>query len=170
LSCDFSYLCMGIMEQTNPKNDRELRERDSKEPVNGGDGGEESREARSDLGRSSPRVPASSKGKSRTARIQRKRRPQADAPAGSGSFEPSLYINRELSLLEFILRVLEEALYERHPLLEREISGDRRLNSMNSSRSALPRSRNRFSPMSRIFSRRAPYRSSSSRRSTSGCR
>ena len=33
--------------------------------------------------------------------------------------KPSLYINRELSLLEFNGRVLEEALDERNPLLER---------------------------------------------------
>src|SRR5262245_11274280 len=33
--------------------------------------------------------------------------------------KPSLYINRELSLLEFNARVLEEALDERNPLLER---------------------------------------------------
>ena len=32
---------------------------------------------------------------------------------------PSYYINRELSLLEFQLRVLEEAEDERNPLLER---------------------------------------------------
>ncbi len=33
--------------------------------------------------------------------------------------DPSLYFNRELSFLQFNLRVLEEALDERHPLLER---------------------------------------------------
>ena len=33
--------------------------------------------------------------------------------------QPALYINRELSLLEFQQRVLEEALDENNPLLER---------------------------------------------------
>jgi polyphosphate kinase len=44
--------------------------------------------------------------------------PQASAKAVDLD-DPSLYINRELSWLQFNGRVLEEALDERHPLLER---------------------------------------------------
>ncbi|MDN6276323.1 MAG: RNA degradosome polyphosphate kinase, partial [Psychrobacter sp.] len=36
-----------------------------------------------------------------------------------GSYSPSSYINRELSLLQFQLRVLAQAASPRHPLLER---------------------------------------------------
>ncbi|HLJ66585.1 MAG TPA: RNA degradosome polyphosphate kinase, partial [Chloroflexota bacterium] len=42
---------------------------------------------------------------------------RSDAPPELGS--PSLYINREISLLEFQQRVLAQATEERHPLLER---------------------------------------------------
>ena len=40
-------------------------------------------------------------------------------PAANSRPEPRLYINRELSLLEFQRRVLEEAADENNPLLER---------------------------------------------------
>ncbi|HEX3462490.1 MAG TPA: polyphosphate kinase 1 [Candidatus Elarobacter sp.] len=46
-------------------------------------------------------------------------RPTAVAPAPVALDDPSLYINRETSWLEFNDRVLEEALDERNPLLER---------------------------------------------------
>jgi polyphosphate kinase len=42
-----------------------------------------------------------------------------DADSGISLTDPSLYINRELSLLEFQRRVLDEALDENNPLLER---------------------------------------------------
>ncbi|MCC6397427.1 MAG: hypothetical protein IT282_10445, partial [Bacteroidetes bacterium] len=57
-----------------------------------------------------------------TTRVKRKKRPSfKDHPSGSGpsSLDPALYINRELSWLEFNQRVLDEARDERHPLLER---------------------------------------------------
>ncbi|HXG01733.1 MAG TPA: polyphosphate kinase 1, partial [Bacteroidota bacterium] len=58
------------------------------------------------------------------ARSQRARRRRPSPPAdigmqGASTLDPSLYINRELSWLEFNQRVLEEARDSRHPLLER---------------------------------------------------
>ena len=39
--------------------------------------------------------------------------------SADGSYSPSSYINRDLSLLQFHLRVLAQASSSRHPLLER---------------------------------------------------
>ncbi len=47
------------------------------------------------------------------------RRRKLDEPAGLFLDNPSLYVNRELSLLSFQRRVLDEALDEANPLLER---------------------------------------------------
>ncbi len=54
-------------------------------------------------------------------RVRRKRKMRSadEGKASSITLDPSLYINRELSWLEFNNRVLEEAQDERHPLLER---------------------------------------------------
>jgi polyphosphate kinase len=58
------------------------------------------------------------KRKVKSGRVRR-HLPSADAVGTHGSLDPSLYVNRELSWLEFNHRVLEEALDLRHPLLER---------------------------------------------------
>ncbi len=48
-----------------------------------------------------------------------RKKDQDGGPKLASLDDPSLYINRELSFLQFNLRVLEEALDTRHPLLER---------------------------------------------------
>ena len=61
-----------------------------------------------------------SKDKERPARAARAKRQPSPSPASvPGLNDPSLFLNRELSLLAFQRRVLEEALDESNPLLER---------------------------------------------------
>lgn len=62
-----------------------------------------------------------SRRKPRNAKVRRRKlAPPADKGLhGQSSLDPLLYINRELSWLEFNQRVLEEAHDQRHPLLER---------------------------------------------------
>ncbi len=70
-------------------------------------------------GGTQPKRPRQSRAK--TTRVRRKKpSPPADrGPQGQYSLDPTLYINRELSWLEFNQRVLDEATDPRHPLLER---------------------------------------------------
>jgi len=53
------------------------------------------------------------------ATLPLKKEPVATAPPTTTLDDPSLYINRELSWLEFNQRVLDQALDDAHPLLER---------------------------------------------------
>ncbi len=94
-----------------------LGDKDIPERVDKGGTGQRTEKDRSGSPPGARRFSSSSKRKTGPAKIRR-RRPSADS-AGQGSVDPSRYINRELSWLEFNHRVLEEALDERHPLLER---------------------------------------------------
>jgi polyphosphate kinase len=69
---------------------------------------------------SEPKRPVAGRG-GKPARVRRKKpAPPADTGIlGQSSLDPSLYISRELSWLEFNQRVLDEAQDARHPLLER---------------------------------------------------
>jgi polyphosphate kinase len=81
--------------------------------------------ASQDKNASLPRISSRTKKRTPGERPRRARRPRTGAPSDQDAgksglaIDPTLYINREVSWLEFNMRVLEEANDIRHPLLER---------------------------------------------------
>ena len=76
-------------------------------------------QSRDSQGRTSRLTPNQKKRGKRDIGPRRRKKTLQPVPQTKFSLDPSLYINRELSWLEFNERVLEEARDKRHPLLER---------------------------------------------------